>query len=405
LKITKIETVYKSHLLMLRIHTEDGLIGCGETYYAPSAVSALIHDWMSDYLIDKNALDIEKHWRFFYQRFINFGGKGAEIRAISAIDLALWDIFGQMAGLPIWQLLGGETQSELPTYNSAGGTGYGPLSHASVSRKKRETLLWPGYGSPGVQGPFEDNWASIHRPVEYAKELIREGYKGMKMWLLDPLAHKSNGPLYLSYNEIKSALKPIFDIREAVGFDIEIILDGHGFFQWPTALRIAELLREIKPLWLEDVLRVDNIELLKRFREEGQVPIAVSEMFTTRDDYRRILENQVADYVMIDPTWVGGISETRRITEMAIPHNIPVTMHDCTGPLTLLAGLHVGIACNNVVFQESVRAHLNVVYNDLIDQRITTENGSFKPPQIPGIGAAWLNELFSQTDSTYRASV
>jgi L-alanine-DL-glutamate epimerase-like enolase superfamily enzyme len=108
---------------------------------------------------------------------------------------------------------------------------------------------------------------------------------------------------------------------------------------------------------------------------------------------------------MIDPTWVGGISETRRITEMAIPYNMPVTMHDCTGPLTLLAGLHVGIACNNVVFQESVRAHLNVVYNDLIDQRIMAENGSFKPPQIPGIGAAWLNELFSQTDSTYRASV
>lgn len=389
---------------MLRIHTDSGIIGCGETYYAPSSVAAMIHDWMSDYLIGQSALDIERHWRFFYERFINFGGRGAEIRAISALDVALWDIFGQSVGMPVWQLLGGRTRQELPTYNSAGGTGYSPLSVSESDSKGKEKLLWPGYGSRGYEGPLEDNWSSVHRPVEYAKELIDSGYKGMKMWLLDPLAHQANGPLYLNYNDIKSALKPLFDIREAVGYDIELMLDGHGFFKWPAAMRIAECMREIKPLWMEDVLRVDNIELLKQFRDEAEVPIAISEMYTTRDDYRKVLECQAADYIMIDPTWVGGISETRRITEMSIPYNIPVTMHDCTGPFTLLSGIHVGIACSNVVFQESVRAHLQVVYDDLIDQKIEVDNGNFLPPERPGIGAAWLADYFSESEETYRVS-
>ena len=196
IRITKIETVHISHLLMLRVHTDTGITGCGETYYAPGAVAAMLHDWMAEKLLGANALDIEKHWRFFYQRFMNFGGRGAEMRAISALDLALWDILGQSCGLPVWQLLGGCTQAILPSYNSAGGTSYGvPVS--SGADRPRQPLFWPGHGSAGFDGPLEDNWASIHRPAEYAEELIREGYTAMKMWALDPLAHRAGGTLHL----------------------------------------------------------------------------------------------------------------------------------------------------------------------------------------------------------------
>jgi galactonate dehydratase len=403
IKITGIETVCQSHLLLLRIHTDAGIIGNGETYYAPQAVASVLHDWMSERLLGENALDIERHWRFFYERFMNFGGRGAEIRALSALDLCLWDILGQSCGLPVWQLLGGNTRGRLPVYNSAGGTSYGVPSDVS-SAAEAGKLFWPGYGSPGFEGPLEDNWRSVNRPVEYAEELISEGYKGMKVWLLDPLAHRPGGGLYQSWGDVRKALQPLFDIREKVGYDIEIMLDGHGFFQWPAAMRIAEVMREIKPMWMEDVLRVDNVDLLLRFREKAGVPIAVSEMFTTREDYRHVLEKQAADYIMVDPTWVGGISETKRITEMAIPYNIPVTMHDCTGPFTLLAGVHVGIACPNVVFQESVRAHLRVVYEKLIDQPVVVEEGGIAPTSRPGLGAAWRSELFSPAHPHYRIS-
>lgn len=401
MKITKIETVCKSHLLAMRVHTQDGLIGHGETYYAPQAVASMIHDWMSDKLLGSNALDIEKHWRFFYERFINFGGRGAEIRALSALDLCLWDILGQACNVPVWQLLGGRTREKIPTYNSAGGSGYGI---PAVDNTERDKLFWPGYGSLGFEGPLEDNWASANRPVEYAKELIQEGYKAMKVWLLDPLAHQEGGNLYLSRKDLHHALKPLFKIREAVGDDIEIILDGHGFFQWASAVRIAEVMREIRPLWMEDVLRVDNVDTLARFREMAGVPVAVSEMYTTREDYRLILERQAADYIMIDPTWVGGISETRRLTELAIPYNIPVTMHDCTGPLTLIAGVHVATACSNVVFQESVRAHVRMVYKNLIDIPPVVKNGFISAPDRPGLGVAWLPELFNPKIPSYRVS-
>jgi galactonate dehydratase len=405
LKITKIETLCQSHLLMMRVHTDAGITGNGETYYAPTAVSAILHDWMSEKLLGANPLDIEKHWRFFYERFMNFGGRGAELRALSALDLCLWDILGQSSGMPVWQLLGGRTREAIPAYNSAGGTSYGiPASIPQSTYPEKEKLFWPGHGSTGFEGPLEDNWTSVNRPVDYARELIREGYRGMKMWPLDPLAHRPAGGLHLSWKELKAALQPLFDIREAVGYDIEIMLDGHGFFQWPAAMRIAEVMRDIKPLWMEDVLRTDNLDLLKRFHEKAGVPVAVSEMFTTREDYRHILEKQAADYIMIDPTWVGGISETRRITEMAIPYNIPVTMHDCTGPFTLLAGLHVAVACPNVVFQESVRAHLRVVYEQLIDQPVAIENGMFPAPERPGLGAAWLPDLFTAENLNYRST-
>lgn len=401
LKITGIETIYESHLLLVRVHTNAGITGNGETYYAPQAVASVLHDWMAQRLLGESPLTIERHWRFFYERFINFGGRGAELRALSALDLCLWDILGQSCGLPVWQLLGGKTRDRVPAYNSAGGTSYG-IPEPGTDLASRGGSFWPGYGSPGFEGPLEDNWASVHRPAEYAEELLREGYKGMKMWLLDPLAHRANGSLYASWPEVRAALEPLFRIRERVGYDIEIMLDGHGFFQWPLAMRIAEVMREVKPLWMEDVLRVDNVDQLRKFHEMAGVPIAVSEMFTTREDYRHILEKQAADYIMVDPTWVGGISETRRITEMAIPYNLPVTMHDCTGPFTLLAGVHVGIACPNVVFQESVRAHLRVVYQKLIDEPLAVEDGHIRAPERSGLGAAWLPGLFTPENPTYR---
>ena len=123
--------------------------------------------------------------------------------------------------------------------------------------------------------------------------------------------------------------------------NIEIMIDGHGFFSLPAAIRIAQALRDIQPMWLEDVIKPDNADTIAEFRDKAGVPIAVSEMLVSRDDYRQILTQRGADYIMTDPTWVGGISETRRTAEFAQVFNVPTLMHDCTGPLTLFSGLHV----------------------------------------------------------------
>ncbi len=395
LKITKIETTTVPEimpgLLLLRIHTDAGIIGCGETYYVPHAVASMIHDWMARRLLGADPLAVESHWRFLYERTTNFGSRGTELRAISAIDLALWDILGQVCEQPIWQLLGGRTQPSIPIYNSSGGPSYG-------GPRSDNSLGWPGYGEVGNEGPYNDYWAMVNRPVDYAKQMLDLGYRALKTWTLDFAAHKVRGGLYLRPEDLDEALRPLRQIREALGNQVELILDGHGFFQLAMALRIARALRPLDVLWVEDIIRPDSIDTIADFRDKADIPVAVSEMMIGPDDYRMVLEKRGADYIMIDPTWVGGISQTHRIAQQAQTYNVPVVMHDCTGPLTMLSGVQVATATANVAWQETVRAHINLIYPRLITEQPLIEAGHALPPEHPGIGTAWLDSLFTGAD-------
>lgn len=401
IKITALETVIPGHimpgLLLLRIHTDAGFVGHGETYYAPHAVASMIHDWMGRRLLDADPLSVETHWRFLYERASAFGARGTEMRAISAIDLALWDILGQACEKPVWQLLGGKAREKVRIYNSSGGPNYG----RRVGEMGEQG--WPGHGDLGKPGPLEDNWASNFAAGDLAEELIAEGYTAMKFWTFDRAYYEFGGG-YIPWSAVKQYIKPMEEVRNRVGDKIEILLDGHGFFQLPAALRIAEAMRDLRPLWLEDVMRIDNADTLADFRDKAGVPVAASEMLCSREDYRLILERRAADYVMIDPTWAGGISETRRLAEFAQAYNVPATMHDCTGPLTLFSGLHVATAVPNVVFQESVRAHIRTFYSSLIDTNVIVENGFALPPTGPGLGTRLLPELFDPANPQYRVS-
>lgn len=401
-KIVAIETVVPAHimpnLLLIRIHTDDGVIGCGETYYTPHAVEALIHDWMAERLLGADALAIEGHWRFLYERCSALGQPGAEMRALSAIDVALWDILGQVCGQPIYRLLGGPVRERIPIYNTCGGPSYGALPKASTVHPG-----WPGYGDVGSAGPLQDNWASLHQASDLAAELVAEGIAGMKVWPFDRFAHE-NGGLRLSWRDIETGMRPLREIRDRVGMDIEIMIEGHAFFELPAALRLADALREIRPCWLEDVLRVDNIATLAEFRRSSGLPIAASEMLLTRGEYLEVLQKNAADYIMVDPTWVGGISETRRIASLAQTFNVPVTLHDCTGPMTLFAGIHIAASTPGVVFQETVRAHIRSFYELLIDCQPTVESGHIVPPGGAGLGTAFLPEVFREGSNRYRCS-
>ena len=405
-KITAIETSIPSaimpNLILVRIHTDAGLIGCGETYYTPHAIQSLIHDWMAERLIGAEATDIEAHWRFLYERCSAFGAPGAEMRALSAIDVALWDILGQVCGQPVWKLLGGQSQSSVAIYNTCGGPGYGAVKGNSAETPGHPG--WPGYGDEGEPGPLQDNWSSIHAADELAEELISEGIAGMKLWPFDRYVHRRGSGVYLSPAEIEEGMKPLRKIRDRVGDRIEIMIEGHAFFRLPTALRLADSLKEIRPLWLEDFLPLDNVDTIADFRRRTGLPIAASEMLLSRTAYRPLLEASAADYVMVDPTWAGGISETRRIIELAQSYNLPATMHDCTGPLTLFSGLHCSVASQNVVFQETVRAHIRTFYERLIDRQPQIENGRLLPPTDPGLGTALLPELCQSGENQYRRS-
>lgn len=398
-KIVSVETCVpediKTGLVLVRIRTEDGIEGFGETAYGPHAVSSLIHDWMVERLLGADALAIESHWRFFYERFANFGVRGAELRAISAIDLALWDILGKVTGQPVYRLLGGPVRSQVRVYNSCGNPTYGN----NADRRQG----WPAYGFAGGPGPLADSYNFFHDPVGLVKELKEAGYDTMKTWCFDEAAHREGG-MTISNDFVGKAVKSLEKIREEFGAEFEFIIDGHGWFMLPAALRIAEALRPLRPLWLEDILKMDNIRTLADFRRQSRMPISASEMLLSRADYLDVLIQQAADYVMIDPTWVGGISETSRLAHIAQGFNIPSSMHDCTGPLTLYAGVHVAASVAGCCYQETVRAHIHTFYRHLIDELPRIEAGHMILPTRPGLGVNLDPALFRKDREGYRAS-
>ena len=251
--------------------------------------------------------------------------RGAELRAISAIDVALWDILGQVCKQPIYRLLGGPVRDRVPVYNSCGNPSYG--------RNPGGDPGWPGYGTHRQAGAVAGflQRCSIRR-CELAEELLAEGYTAMKVWPFDGAAHR-NGGMRISLADLEEAVRPLREIRKRVGSKIELMVDGHGFFMLPAALRIADALREIQPLWLEDILKMDNIDTLADFRRQSRMPISASEMLLSRADYAQVLAQQ-GRRLRHDRSDLGrrdfrngpaGATWRRRTT-------FPSTMHDCTGP-------------------------------------------------------------------------
>lgn len=399
LRITRIETYRPADLfqglIFCRIHTDQGLVGCGESYYLPEAVEAVIHDWFRHRLLGADALAIESHWRFLYERAANFGVRGAELRALSAVDLALWDILGQAGDRPT-------DPSPAGRPGARAGAGLQQLRPPELRRRSgRARLARHGIGRRA--GAAVRHLAGAARAGGACQRAGRAGYSALKVWPFDRAAIEG-GPALIGASAIEEAMGPLRAMRDAVGWDLELLVDGHAHFQFPAAMRIAEALREVGPLWLEDILKMDNIGMLAEFRRQSRMPISASEMILTRPDFAEVLQQRAADYIMIDPTWVGGISEGNRIAHMAQAYNLPVSTHDCTGPLTLYAGIHLNAALPNCVLQETVRAHIHMAYPKLIDEVPQVADGHVALPARPGLGASLNEDFFDPKREWYRAS-
>jgi L-alanine-DL-glutamate epimerase-like enolase superfamily enzyme len=178
------------------------------------------------------------------------------------------------------------------------------------------------------------------------------------------------------------------------------MVEGHGLWSLPAARKIARALEEYQPYWLEDLMRADDLDALADLRRSTTTPILVSEYLTTRYEYKAVLEKNAADIIMIDPTWAGGITESKKIATMAETWKRPVAMHDCTGPFTLFAGLHLAINATNAVYQETVRAYLRISYPQLVTEGVTVEGGHILAPTAPGLGTTLLPEVRQRPDVT-----
>ncbi|MEM8949381.1 MAG: mandelate racemase/muconate lactonizing enzyme family protein, partial [Pseudomonadota bacterium] len=206
--ITAIETIRLDefpNLLWVQVHTDEGLTGLGETFFGPAAAEAYIHESAAPRLLGSDPLTIDRHSRTLLDGYLGFSSSGAEMRGLSAIDIALWDLFGQATGQPIHQLLGGLSREKIRTYNTCAGYRY---VRGDIGQR---TDNW---GLGGAAGPYEDLDAFLNDAGTLAQSLLEQGITGMKIWPFDFAAEESGG-LYMSSADLKKALEPFEKIRQA----------------------------------------------------------------------------------------------------------------------------------------------------------------------------------------------
>jgi galactonate dehydratase len=345
--------------LFVQVDTDEGLTGWGEVTSYPGmvanrAVAAMVRE-VREVLVGQDPSQIEAIWHRLFRLFTYMGTRGATTALISGIDIALWDIRGQALGVPIYELLGGRVRETVPLY----------------------VHFAPDTTPEGMAAS--------------AKEQVDLGAKAIKT---DPFlaAGRLVGLDHVDYlaGEIDPATEQlgvdmIAAIREAVGPQITILIDAHAIFNVPTAVRLANRLAEYKIGWFEEPVPPESYHALRQVREQVPVPICVGERLHTRFEFVPIFEQRLADYVMPDVTWTGGISELKKIATMAEAYYIPVTPHDASGPVNIMAGAHVSLSIPNFFKLEARRAQFGF-YNAFLAEPLVVRDGELIVPERPGLG-------------------
>ncbi|WP_135554664.1 mandelate racemase/muconate lactonizing enzyme family protein [Paenibacillus cymbidii] len=391
-KIVKLETFrwkQQPNIVWVEVTTEQGFVGLGETYYVPGAVEAVIHEMAAPLILGKNPFHIEDVWNTLFVCANFFGYAGAEMRAYSAIDIALWDIFGQATGLPVHTLLGGKTRDSIPIYNTC-------INF----------------------GKYTDMDDSLARPGELAEELLAQGIKAMKLWPWDrfapqlkveaitgPAGWAAVGPAgsYLSLEDLKKGLWCVEDIRHKVGDRMEIMIEGHSRWDLNCAIKIGKALEPLQPFWMEDMMQPDSPDDLARLADSVRVPQCVSERLFTRYAYRQILERKAAHIVILDLVWTGGLTEGRKIAHLADTYHLPIAPHDGTGPVTILSSMHLCASVTNAATIETERAFYDGgYYSEVVTNNLPIRDGRMWIWDTPGLGTELRPDFKARADVSSR---
>ena len=395
MKITAVETILVEefpNLTWVQVHTDEGLIGLGETFFGAPAVAAQAHDFIAPYLIGKDPLQIERHHAKLLP-YAGRGGSGVEMRAASAIDVALWDIFGQAINQPIYQALGGATRDDVRIYNTCAGYQYVRKAPAQVTDNY-------GLNLQNSPGPYEDLEGFLNNADELAHSLLEMGINGMKIWPFDFAAEVSGGQ-YISNEDLKTALEPFEKIRSAVGDKMEVMAELHSMWNVPMAKRIASALEDFDLTWVEDPVFMDELEKVGEVVASTHTPIAVGELLGGKAQFRDLLEQGVSLAIM-DIVWGGGLTEARKVAALADTFGAPFTGHDCTGPIALTASVHMTMHAPNVFIQEMVRAFYYGWYQDLVTGLPPIANGRITAPDGPGLGTTLNPDVPARADATVK---
>jgi L-alanine-DL-glutamate epimerase-like enolase superfamily enzyme len=403
MQITAIETLRVAaygNMLWLRLETDAGPVGLGEAFRNAEATEAYIHETLAPYLLGRDPRAINAHreaiGRVIGNRFMGTPSRSVEIRGNAAVDLALWDLLGKTLEVPVATLLGGRARERIRIYNTCAGPAYNTSPVAGwVSR-----LAEPG-AAPLAE--LDDLQAQLDDPAGLARSLLAEGVTAMKIWPFDRFA-KATGGSEISRADLERGLAPVHAIRDAVGGEMDIMIECHGMWRLPAAVRIGKALEPFDIFWIEDPVEMHRLDDLARFKDATGLPVAGSENHGTAHWYAEAFARGLVDYAHFDVGWMGGISEALDVAALARAHDRCIAPHDCVGPVMLAANMQLVMAMPNAQILETVRAYLRGFYAEIMRPCPRIEGGHALPLDGPGLGIELDPGLWRRPDATVRRS-
>jgi galactonate dehydratase len=336
-------------LTFLELSTDQGLTGVGEVRMVnkTETLVACIGELAPRYVIGSDPFDVERlAWNVQRAEY----GKPGEVTqsALSAFDIACWDLMGQALGVPVWKLLGGRFRERVPAY--------------------------------------ANGWYQAERdPVAIAalaRTVVSRGYRALK---LDPFGAAS---AELGAADRRRAVSIIASVREAVGPDVQILIEMHGRFTPATAIRVAALLEPYDPEWIEEPVPPENAAALRRVRAATRIPVATGERAHTIGECREIVEAGGADILQADLTHFGGFLAMKHLARWADTYYLLVAPHNVCGPVGTIANVHLAVATPNYKVLEHFNDFADPWVQELVDEapHVAVEDGCFGLPTRPGLG-------------------
>ena len=349
--------------LFLKVYTDEGISGLGEAGLAvyERSVSDLIHD-LEGYLVGKDPRQIELHWNTIY-RDSYWQPSVTLLSALGGIEMALWDILGKSLNVPVYTLLGGACHPRIKVYNNA----------------------W--YLSA----------RSLEDYAKLAQQAVAQGFRHLK-W--DPFWGYD---IFIDSDQMRRAKECVRIVREAVGNEVELLIEMHGRFSPDTAIRIARELEEYNPYWIEEPIPPNcTVDALAKVSASTRIPVASGERISTRWGYWDVLNKQAVSVIQPDIICCGGILETKKVAAMAQVHYIGVAPHSASGPALAAASIHLDACTPNFLIQELFYPD-QAAYGEILKEHfLVPKDGFIELPKKPGLGLELDEEAVSKQPFQYR---
>lgn len=348
---------WAANSIILKLTTSDGQVGYGEavpTLRVQPVIQSL-HEVTRVYS-GKDPLDVERNLHEWHKHDFYLPVSFESTTAVSAFDIACWDIIGKQFGAPIHQLIGGSMRNSIRLYSNG----------------------------------WYDNCVTPQQFGERAVKFAKMGYTALKF---DPFGDYYD---YIDERGLQIAYDRVKAVRDSTGGKVGLLIEHHGRFNPNSAIMIATRLREFNPLFMEEPIHPDNIEGLRKYRAATDVRVALGERILTKEQAAYILSNNLTDFLQPDITNVGGVTQARKIVAIAETYGVEIAFHNAFGPIQNAVTIQIDASIPNFLIQESFYDCFPEWKRQLVQDQSRIENGNVSVPTRPGIGVEVDEKVLEQ---------